>query len=194
MITRFVIVMGVAGCGKTTVGKSLAIHLGWDFYDADHFHPPESIAKMTNGMPLNDADRSPWIASLHILISSSLIQNRPSVLACLALKESYRQQILGAVGYVNLLAENLEGIRNRIPYFKELGTTYLYIMPLFKAPERENEGQSSMRAPLSQLSLSARAYHRTQTAKLARRIADFAGIEEIESAHLAWASFAVVLS
>lgn len=94
MNNRFVIVMGVAGCGKTTVGKSLAKHLRWDFYDADDFHPPENIAKMTNGIPLNDADRSPWLASLHILISSNLIQNRPSVLACSALKESYRQQML----------------------------------------------------------------------------------------------------
>lgn len=94
MNPRFVIVMGVAGCGKTSVGKSLAKHLGWDFYDADDFHPPENIAKMTNGIPLNDADRSPWLDSLHILVSSSLIQNRPGVLACSALKDSYRQQML----------------------------------------------------------------------------------------------------
>lgn len=94
MNTQFVILMGVAGCGKTTVGKSLAKHLGWDFYDADDFHPPENIAKMTNGIPLNDLDRSPWLVSLHNLISSSLIQNQPGVLACSALKESYRQQML----------------------------------------------------------------------------------------------------
>ena len=94
MNTRFIIVMGVAGCGKTTVGKSLAKHMGWDFYDADDFHPPENIAKMANGIPLNDADRSPWLASLRNLISSSLIENRPGVLACSALKESYRQQLL----------------------------------------------------------------------------------------------------
>jgi gluconokinase len=86
--------MGVAGCGKTTVGKSLAAHLGWDFYDADDFHPPENIGKMTNGIPLNDVDRSPWLASLRNLISSNLIENRPGVLACSALKESYRQRIL----------------------------------------------------------------------------------------------------
>jgi gluconokinase len=94
MNTSFIIVMGVAGCGKTTVGKSLAKHMGWDFYDADDFHPPENIAKMANGIPLNDADRSPWLASLRNLISSSLIENRPGVLACSALKESYRQQLL----------------------------------------------------------------------------------------------------
>ena len=94
MNTRFIIVMGVAGSGKTTVGKSLAEQLGWDFYDADDFHPPENIAKMTNGIPLNDADRAPWLDSLHALISSSLMHNRPGVLACSALKERYRQQML----------------------------------------------------------------------------------------------------
>jgi len=94
MNTQFIIVMGVAGSGKTTVGKSLSKHLGWDFYDADDFHPPENIAKMTNGIPLNDVDRSPWLASLHTLIFSNLEQNRPAVLACSALKDSYRQQML----------------------------------------------------------------------------------------------------
>lgn len=94
MNTRFIIVMGVAGCGKTSVGKSLAKHLGWDFYDADDFHPPENVAKMTNGISLNDTDRFPWLATLRNLISSNLIENRPGVLACSALKESYRQQLI----------------------------------------------------------------------------------------------------
>ena len=94
MNTSFVIVMGVAGSGKTTVGRALAEHLGWDFYDADDFHPPENIAKMTNGIPLSDSDRVPWLALLHDLISTSLAQNRPGVLACSALKEHYRQQLL----------------------------------------------------------------------------------------------------
>jgi len=94
MSIRFIIVMGVAGCGKTTVGKSLAEHLGWDFYDADDFHPPENVAKMASGVPLNDSDRAPWLATLHDLISTSLKRNRPGVLACSALKERYRQQLL----------------------------------------------------------------------------------------------------
>ena len=93
MKTRFFIVMGVSGCGKSSVGKALAQSLGWDFYDADDFHPPENIAKMAGGIPLDDSDRAPWLAALHNLISSSLIQNRPGVLACSALKERYRQQI-----------------------------------------------------------------------------------------------------
>ena len=94
MKTRFIIVMGVAGCGKTTVGKALARYWGWKFYDADDFHPPENIAKMTNGIPLNDSDRALWLTSLHHLISSSLKAKHSGVLACSALKERYRQQLL----------------------------------------------------------------------------------------------------
>jgi gluconokinase len=94
MKTRFCIVMGVSGCGKTSVGKALADTLGWDFYDADDFHPPANVHKMANGIPLDDTDRAPWLAALHQLIESSLKANRPGVLACSALKERYRLQLL----------------------------------------------------------------------------------------------------
>jgi gluconokinase len=94
MKTRFFIVMGVSGCGKSSVGKSLAQSLGWDFYDADDFHPPENVAKMASGIPLDDSDRAPWLASLNELISSSLKADHPGVLACSALKERYRQQLM----------------------------------------------------------------------------------------------------
>ena len=90
----FIILMGVSGSGKTSVGKALAEHLGWAFYDADDFHPPENVAKMANGIALNDSDRAPWLAALHDLISASLQADRPGVLACSALKASYRQQLL----------------------------------------------------------------------------------------------------
>lgn len=95
MQTRFFIVMGVSGCGKSSVGKALAQSLGWDFYDADDFHPPENVAKMADGIPLDDADRAPWLAALHELISSSLKTDRPGVLACSALKEDYRRRLTG---------------------------------------------------------------------------------------------------
>jgi gluconokinase len=94
MKTRFILVMGVAGSGKTTVGQTLAQCLGSDFYDADSFHPAENITKMASGIPLDDADRASWLASLHALISTSLREGRPGVLACSALKESYRQRLL----------------------------------------------------------------------------------------------------
>lgn len=94
METRFFIVMGVSGCGKSSVGKSLAQTLGWDFYDADDFHPPENVTKMANGIPLDDSDRAPWLASLNELISSSLKADQSGVLACSALKEQYRQKLM----------------------------------------------------------------------------------------------------
>jgi gluconokinase len=95
MKTRFFIVMGVSGCGKTSVGQLLAQSLGWDFYDADDFHPPENVSKMADGIPLTDSDRAPWLASLHNLISSSLRADRPGVLACSALKKRYRDRLIG---------------------------------------------------------------------------------------------------
>jgi gluconokinase len=95
--------MGVSGSGKTTVGKALASELGWDFYDADDFHPPENISKMEDGIPLSDSDRAPWLAALHRLIESCLTRNRPGVLACSALKESYRQGLMEGNDEVQLV-------------------------------------------------------------------------------------------
>ena len=100
---RFIIVMGVSGSGKTSVGKVLAEHLKWDFYDADDFHPPKNVAKMAGGIPLDDSDRAPWLAALHDLISSSLKQNKSGVLACSALKERYRQQLMNGSDGVQLV-------------------------------------------------------------------------------------------
>ncbi len=90
---RFFIVMGVSGSGKSSVGRALAARLGWDFYDADDFPPPANIAKMSSGIPLSDEDRAPWLASLRDLVFTSLQHHRPAVLACSALKESYRQTL-----------------------------------------------------------------------------------------------------
>ena len=95
--------MGVSGSGKTTLGKAPAQKPGWDFFDADDYHPPENIAKMTTGIPLSDSDRAPWLAALHDLISSSLKQNKSGVLACSALKERYRQQLMNGSDGVQLV-------------------------------------------------------------------------------------------
>ena len=88
------IVMGVAGCGKTTIGKALAARLGWDFFDADGFHPPANVAKMAAGIPLDDEDRAPWLAALHGLLAKTLQAGRHPVLACSALKQHYRETLL----------------------------------------------------------------------------------------------------
>jgi gluconokinase len=107
MKTRFLLVMGVSGCGKTRVGKALAEKLGWDFYDADDFHPPENVARMARGIPLDDSDRGPWLAALHELISASLRAGKPGVLACSALRERYRRRLLE--GNPDVLVVYLQG-------------------------------------------------------------------------------------
>ena len=82
-----VVVMGVSGCGKSTVGALLAQRLGAEFLDADEYHPPENVARMAAGMPLSDADRRPWLERLN----AALREKKNAVLACSALKESYRK-------------------------------------------------------------------------------------------------------
>jgi len=85
--------MGVSGCGKSTVAAELAERLGWELLEADDFHPPENIAKMKAGIPLNDADRAPWLSALHAKLVSTLKAGRHPVLACSALKAGYRQAL-----------------------------------------------------------------------------------------------------
>jgi gluconokinase len=87
------VIMGVSGCGKTTVGKALANRLGCPFYDGDDFHPPENLAKMASGLPLNDEDRFPWLAALHDLLAAYVGREETVVLACSALKKKYREQL-----------------------------------------------------------------------------------------------------
>lgn len=89
----FFVVMGVAGCGKTTIGKALAAHLGCPFYDGDDFHSAHNVAKMAGGIPLTDADRGPWLATLAGLIREHLDRGETAVLASSALKKRYRDQL-----------------------------------------------------------------------------------------------------
>jgi carbohydrate kinase (thermoresistant glucokinase family) len=88
--------MGVSGCGKTTVGALLAEVCGWDFHDADDFHPPENVAKMKNGAPLDDADRWPWLARLNAFLLDVERRGKNLVLACSALKQVYRDRLTRA--------------------------------------------------------------------------------------------------
>jgi carbohydrate kinase (thermoresistant glucokinase family) len=85
-----IIVMGVAGSGKTTVGLGLAEALGWEFVESDALHPPSNIAKMSAGNPLDDADRAPWIAAIRADVEGRVARGAKCVLACSALKESHR--------------------------------------------------------------------------------------------------------
>ena len=88
-----VIVMGVEGAGKTTVGNLLARQLGWEFADADGFHPAENIEKIRHGIPLTDADRAPWIEAMRKAVLQWIDGRRNAVLACSALKRSYRGRL-----------------------------------------------------------------------------------------------------
>jgi gluconokinase len=89
-----VIVMGTTGAGKTTVGGLLAKQLGWEFVDGDSFHPPANVAKMSQGIPLDDTDRRPWLAATRAAIETWVVDGRGVVLACSALKQAYREQLV----------------------------------------------------------------------------------------------------
>ena len=88
------IVMGVAGSGKTTVGQLLAKELSWTFRDADEFHPPSNIQKMSHGIALEDSDRAPWLAGMRAAIEAWLRENTNAVLTCSCLKAAYRQTLV----------------------------------------------------------------------------------------------------
>ncbi len=90
---RAIVLMGVSGCGKTSVGVRLSEILGWPYFDADEYHPAENVAKMAVGIPLSDEDRIPWLDALHDVIHEHLGNGRSILLSCSALKESYRQRL-----------------------------------------------------------------------------------------------------
>ena len=104
-----IVLIGPAGAGKTTVGTALADSLGWRFVDADDFHSPENRARLSHGDALSDADRAPWLAELRDVIERAIDHDQSIVLACSALKRSYREALLprrpreaGAVRFVYL--------------------------------------------------------------------------------------------
>ena len=110
--------MGVAGSGKTAVGKGVATRLNWVFLDADDFHPAANIEKMKQGIPLNDQDRIPWLRALRDELTRLLGEGRSVILACSALKEAYRQLLsddMAAMSFV-LLDVDQETIRQRLQH------------------------------------------------------------------------------
>ena len=90
-----VVLMGVSGSGKTSVGESLSQATGWPFFDGDNYHPIENVEKMANGVPLNDKDRQPWLDRLRELNDEYLEKDRSLIVACSALKETYRDTLRG---------------------------------------------------------------------------------------------------
>jgi gluconokinase len=107
-----VLVMGVSGSGKNTVGEPLAQRLGWKFIDGDDYHPPENVKKMAAGIALQDEDRWPWLDRLNAILR----QEKDAVVACSALKEAYRRRLLaGLFPYTIVhLRGSFELIRSRV--------------------------------------------------------------------------------
>jgi gluconokinase len=114
---QHLVVMGVSGSGKTTIGVALAVRLGYAFADADDFHVEASVAKMARGVPLTDADRAPWLQALAGWIAGRNAGGQSSVLACSALKRRYRDALRAAapqhVSFV-FLAVASETLRDRL--------------------------------------------------------------------------------
>ena len=135
-----IILMGVSGSGKTTIGRGLADELGWKFYDGDDFHPRANVEKMARGVPLDDDDRAPWLESLRELIESCLVRGESAVLACSALKRSYREYLLidenvelvYLKGDYELIEERLEGRRGHYMKPKMLDSQFAAL----EEPER----------------------------------------------------------
>jgi len=122
-LTPIVVVMGVSGSGKTTVGRRLAENLGFDFCDADDLHPVRNVEKMRRGIPLSDEDRAYWLRSLREHMDAKRDRGEPMVLACSALKETYRHALgiegsLTALVYLRATPELVERrLRERKGHF-----------------------------------------------------------------------------
>lgn len=107
------IVMGVTGCGKTTIGTQLAKRLGAVFLDGDDFHPPENVRKMSSGIPLNDDDRWPWLDRLGTVLEERVQTDGRAVMACSALRRVYRDRLVAACAAPPLFV-HLSGARDLI--------------------------------------------------------------------------------
>jgi carbohydrate kinase (thermoresistant glucokinase family) len=120
-----VIVMGVSGCGKSTIGALLASHLRWEFEDADWFHPASDVEKMHSGIPLTDKDRWPWLDAVANWIDKTRRSGGHGVVACSALKRSYRDVLIGDRADVRLVY--LKGDETLIA--RRLATRHEHFMP-----------------------------------------------------------------
>ncbi|HLZ66629.1 MAG TPA: gluconokinase [Aliidongia sp.] len=111
-----VIVMGVSGCGKSTIAAMLAGRMRWEFEEGDALHPPANVAKMASGQPLNDEDRAPWLAAVAAQIDHWRTSGRSGVITCSALKRRYRDVLIGDRPDVRIayLKGNRELIANRL--------------------------------------------------------------------------------
>jgi gluconokinase len=119
--------MGVSGAGKSTVGKLLADGLGWSFYEGDDFHPRSNVVKMAQGIPLTDDDRWPWLRRIRLLIDDLISSGRNGVITSSALKQTYRDELVGSEDDVKLVYLKgeygliLSRLEERQDHFMEVG-------------------------------------------------------------------------
>lgn len=115
-LPRIVILMGVCGAGKSTIGRLLADDWGWPFFEGDDFHSPKNIAKMSRGFSLSEEDRLPWLQGLASLIDELLAHSKSAVISCSALKQSHRDRLTKHSPHVSMvyLQGTYETIRRRL--------------------------------------------------------------------------------
>lgn len=139
-----VVVMGVSGAGKTTVGRALADRLSWSFLEGDDLHPPTNIAKMAKGIPLNDDDRWPWLDAIASVIESWASSGRSGVISCSALRWVYRDHLATAAPSVRFIylelpiSTALERLRTRRGHFMPttlLESQYETLEPITEAEQ-----------------------------------------------------------
>lgn len=146
------IVMGVSGCGKSTVGKLLAEILDVEFLEGDTFHTADNISRMKSGIPLTDSDRSPWLRRLGETVGQYQRNQQAFVMTCSALKKSYRQQLCGHCGQLTFVY--LKGSRSEI--YKRMSERQHHFMDLslidsqFEALEEPDQHESSITVLIEQ--------------------------------------------
>ncbi len=151
------VLMGVSGCGKSTVGEGLAAHLGWRFVEGDRLHPPENVAKMAAGQPLDDADRAGWLATLADLLADAARTGQGLVVSCSALKRAYRDRL--REGDAQAFFVHLDGSRDLIAA-RIAARTHMYMpasllesqFAALQAPEPDEQALSlSVQQPPAEL-------------------------------------------
>lgn len=158
-----IVVFGVTGVGKTGAGTALAESLGWSFVDADDFHNDANLAKLRQGIPLEDTDRRPWLARLRIVIQEYVTQHRNAVVACSALKRAYRRSlhISPEVVWVYLKAERQvieERLRRRRGHFMNPGLLKSQLDTLEEPPD-DTLAVDTARSPAEIVDIIRKALH-----------------------------------
>lgn len=147
-----IILMGVSGAGKSLVGKRLATELEWSFYEGDDYHPRNNIEKMSQGMPLTDADRAPWLRALHGLIGDLVARDESAILTCSALKRAYREQLRHGYQDVRIiyLRGSYELIRQRLKKRQGHFMNAALLASQFEVLEEPDVSEESLTVEVSQ--------------------------------------------